>query len=260
MAVEDYLYNSQPCSRLAMVKMSLSALIDELPAGSRLGLATFVGSSYRADDTFVIRILPQEVGSGRIELKQIVNWMHWSQASWSGSPIQLAILGLLERIKKEPELFGENLTIIIMTDGEENQRPLYYAPSDYEPSPPQIIDKPKIFIGRDLFKDLRIQFLVVGLGTPAGGPIPEFDQDWNFKGYKKDYPSGNEIISKRDDGFLTELAKNLGAEYLKLKVPDDLRELARNPAYQTAASPANQDISLYSVLAALLFFLAALAL
>jgi hypothetical protein len=260
MTVKDYLCNSQPCSRLAIAKMSLLALIDELPSGSRLGLATFVGSLYWPKHSFVIRILPQEVGSSREEIRQIINWIHWGQAWWSGTPIQLATSSLIERIKEEPELFGENLTVIIMTDGEENQQSYSYAPSDHEPSLPQTIDKPKIFISQDLFKDLKIQFLVVGIGSTEGGKIPEYNKKWEFIGYKKDTISEKDMISRRDDSFLQELAKNLGAEYLKLKGPDDLRELAHSQVYQTAAALTNQDISPFSVLAALLFFLAALVL
>jgi Ca-activated chloride channel family protein len=77
---------------------------------------------------------------------------------------------------------------------------------------------------QDLRKN-RVNFLVLGVGTPQGGKIREND------GFKKD-KSGAEIVSKLDAGYLKQLAKVLKGKYFQLSnqvndVPAILKEVAQ---------------------------------
>lgn len=273
MSVEDYQLDDKPCSRLKMTQTALKNLLEELPPEARLGVATFVGYGYRQNDINLIRTFPQTVGSSREELKQLIDWISWSQATSSGTPIQRAVASIIDYVREHPESVGDNLIIILITDGEENVPPptrftsqdqYYYLRNDEKQLLPTSHDatldeKTKIFISRELFKDLNLKFVVIGIGTPSGGPIPKFNKNWNFVGYEEDYREGLKI-SRRDDVFLTELSQKLGAEYLKIDGPDDLKILATDPKYKTAVSEIQKDLSLYTIVAALLFFLAALVL
>lgn len=266
MSVEDYRLDSKPVSRLKMTQIALEKLVEELPPEARFGLATFVGLGFRPNNINLIRILPQVVGSSRKELKQLIDWVNWSQASTNGTPIQLAIANFIGEFREKSEIFGDNLIVILITDGEENiGPPKYVRPDVYyfnrdgiRPVAEEI--NSRIYLSTELFKDLKLKFVVVGIGTSSGGPIPKFDENWNFVGYEKDYSSGQLQVSRRDDVFLTELAQKLGAEYIKIDGPDDLKILASDPKYKTAISEVQKDFSIYTILAALIFFLAALVL
>lgn len=273
-SVEDYQLDGKPCNRLKMAQTALKNLLEELPPEARLGIVTFVGYHYRTDNINLVRTLPQAVGPSREELKQLIDWINWSQAWQSGTPVQLAVAHLIGYVKKHQELLGDNLTVILITDGEENVgAPASTPPShDFYPhrkndetqilkaSQNNIRDKKtKIFVSAELFKDLNLKFVIAGIGTSSGGPIPQFDKNWNFTGYEKNY-NGETQISRRDDVFLTELAQKLGADYLKIDGPDNLKILASDPKYKTAVSEVQKDLTTYTILAALIFFLAALVL
>lgn len=77
---------------------------------------------------------------------------------------------------------------------------------------------------QDLRKN-RINFLVLGVGTPQGGKIRERD------GFKKD-KNGIEIVSKLDADYLKQLARVLKGKYFQLSnqvndVPAILKEVAQ---------------------------------
>lgn len=264
-SVEDYRLDGNPASRLKMTQTTLKNLLDELPPEARLGVATFVGNIYQTSNINLIRTLPQTVGSSREELKQLIDWISWSQASISGTPIQRAVAEITAYIKKHPEILGDNLTVILITDGEENVPPSPLAFPNHFYHHRKNDEKKNLPESRNTSakektaKDSKFRFVIVGIGTPTGGPIPKFDQDWNFIGYEQDY-SGRPQISRRDDNFLTKLSQKLGAEYLKIDGPDDLKILATDPKYKTAVSDIQKDLSIYTILAALIFFLAALVL
>ncbi len=272
MSVEDCRLDGKPCSRLKMARTALKNLLDELPPEARLGLVTFAGYFYKADDINLARTFPQMVGASREELKQLIDWISWSQAWQSGSAVQMSIVNLIGYIKDHQEFLGDNLTIILITDGEENKSPAVYPVPIHSPyrknDEKRILtaswntpreNETKIFISEEFFKGLNLKFVVVGIGTPSGGPIPKFDNNWNFIGHEEDY-NGVIQISRRDDVFLSELSQKLGAEYLQIEGPDDLKILASDPKYKTAVSEIQKDLSIYAILAALIFFLAALVL
>jgi Ca-activated chloride channel family protein len=55
-----------------------------------------------------------------------------------------------------------------------------------------------------------IAVYVVGVGTPQGAPIPEYDQDGNQRGYKEE--DGKTVTSRLDENGLKELARAAGGE------------------------------------------------
>jgi Ca-activated chloride channel family protein len=80
-------------------------------------------------------------------------------------------------------------TLIIFSDGE-------FTP----PINPQVIDT--------LFKGMRIQSIVVGLGSLQGEPIPQRDENNRITQYKKD-ANGAIVLTKRMDEPLERLAEQL---------------------------------------------------
>jgi Ca-activated chloride channel family protein len=55
-----------------------------------------------------------------------------------------------------------------------------------------------------------IAVYVVGVGTPQGAPIPEYDRDGNQRGYKEE--DGKTVTSRLDEAGLKELARAAGGE------------------------------------------------
>lgn len=265
MAVEDYVVDGKQVSRLEMVQLALKNLVEELPPEARLGVATFVGYGYLPGNINLIRTYPQTVGSSRKELKQLIDWIHWDQASSSGTPIQRAIAEISSYIEEHSKVLGDNLTIILITDGEENIPPFpsggnYLSPHRQKEKKENLLKLCSASQDEKTNKDFKFKFLIVGVGTSSGGPIPKFDENWNFVGYEQDYYSGQTQISRRNDVLLMELTQKLGADYLRIDKADDLKILANDPKYKTAISASQKDISIYPILAALAFFLFALVL
>lgn len=266
MSVEDYQLGKKSYSRLAMAQIVLNKLIDELPAESQLSAVSFVGSSslYAPEESLLIRTLPQRVGPSRKELVALINWVHWNQAWQPGSPVQSSLIGLANLIEKQPGIFGQSPTVILITDGEENigdsyvpEKETSVAPNSNEPAQE---NTRRVQISRDLFKDLKVQFLIIGVGTTTGGLIPEFDEEWKFTDYQKDYRTETYVVSRRDDAFLVELSQKLKGDYVKLNNPDDLNFLVNDVKYKTVISSQPKDLSLYTLLAALICFLVAIVL
>lgn len=256
MSVEDYWLESKPCSRLKMAKLALLSLVDELPPDARLSVITFTGDVITLEKVNLIRTFPQEVGRARQELAFLIRWIHWSQAWSAGSPIQRSVISLAELMNEQPGIFGKNPTIIVITDGEENSPPPNWF-SDQKAK--KIVEREKFPISRDLFKD-QTQWVVVGVGTLIGGNIPNFNSEWQRIGYEKNYQTDQLEVSHRDDAFLQTIGQKLGAEFKIINSPDDLKSLAANPAYKTEVSESQKDISVFVIIAALIFFLAAIVL
>ncbi len=257
MSVADYHVGAKPCNRLIMTQWALDTLVNELPPESTVTVLSFVGGAVGgavvSENKPLLRTLPLQVGSCRKELIEMINWISWNQATEAGTAIQGVVRRLAIMIKDKPDIFEENPIIILISDGEENV-------PDYDPNSHYITMTGAVNVSLELFKNSKVQFLIVGVGTPAGAPIPVFDEDWLFKNYESSPISSKPTLSKRNDKFLAELAKKLKADYVKLKGPDDLKFLAKESRYKTAVSQVPKDLTFYSLFAALLCFLAAIVL
>jgi Ca-activated chloride channel family protein len=107
-----------------------------------------------------------------------------------GTNVQAALEGAKNALEAE-EGFGARV-IVLFTDGEGHEG---------EPLP----------VARGL-REAGIPVLAVGVGTPAGEPIPVLDANGRHTGYKKDR-AGNVVLSKLDETLLRQVASESGGEY-----------------------------------------------
>jgi Ca-activated chloride channel homolog len=105
----------------------------------------------------------------------------------SGSNIHYALEVVKDTLKASA--MHKHATLIVFSDGEF--------------TPP--IEQPKVI---ELFKDMAIECIVVGIGSNQGEPIPIRDHENKKVGYKKD-ADGNIVLTKRIDHQLERLAEAL---------------------------------------------------
>jgi hypothetical protein len=212
---EDSSEEGTPRSRLETAKRNLLSLLDELPQESRFGLGVFAGRS----DPLLLLTHPQQIGRSRKDLKSMVEAIRYSWTWEDGTHIKKAMLSLGKIIEEKRGYYGTGLTLIVLTDGEEFAEFTLREP-DVEPH---------------RFRDVHPVF--AGMGTEAGAPVPEFDENWRFKQYRQKY-DGAIIVSRLDEKNLTELAGIFGGSYKRIERGSDLNALlqdrrAKNAEYET---------------------------
>ena len=211
MNVRDQTLDGVPASRIAMEKRAARALLEELPCGSRFGLAVFVERQ-----PFLL-FEPVETCANFSALDQEIAAVDWRMGWDSESHIGETLLASLQMARK----LGSDL--VFMTDGQE--------------TPPVSWDGAPDFSGvRD-----SVRGLVVGVGGHAFSPIPRYDTYGREVGVYRagDVPSeskglfrGREHLSAVDEPHLRALAAETGLGYRHLDDEGDL--LA---AYREHASP-----------------------
>jgi Ca-activated chloride channel family protein len=102
-----------------------------------------------------------------------------------------------ERGLQETELGERARAIVLMTDGEQTEGDAVEAVA--------------------AAAQAGIEVFVIGVGTPSGAPVPEYDDDGQQRGWKSD-EGGDTVISRLDEAGLKALAKAGGGEdhYLRL--------------------------------------------
>jgi Ca-activated chloride channel family protein len=177
-------------NRLERAKQSISKLLTKLK-GDRIGIVIFAGES------FLQLPITNDYAAAKLYLQSISTKSVASQGTAIGDALNRAITTFPKSAKK-------NRAIILITDGENHED--------------DAIDAVKSAV------EQGIVVFTLGMGTPPGAPIPAFNN--NVKsGYKKDR-NNNTIISKLNEGMLSELAKlgngkfiqasnsNVGLDYL----------------------------------------------
>lgn len=176
MLAEDVLPN-----RLAKAKVAISTLFKKLK-GDRVALVVFAGKAY------IQLPLTNDYAAGEMFLDAVNTEM---------IPVQGTALGAA--IEKSRTCFPqeeENPTskaIILITDGENHEdEPLEQA---------------------ELAKAEGIVIYTVGMGSPQGVPLPEYNGDL-VVGYKKD-KSGKTVVSKLNEKILTDISGATGGLYVQ---------------------------------------------
>lgn len=133
--------------------------------------------------------------------------------------------------------------IILLTDGEDTEsRPLEVA--------------------RDAAK-LGVRVYTVGIGSKSGEPIRKFDENGEPSGYVTD-EKGEYVMTRLDDGLLSEIAETTGGRYVKID-PDDfgldevrtmLEELSRSRRQVTIDIAREEGYAFFAVPALVLLVLA----
>lgn len=167
-------------SRLEKAKLEISNLIQKL-SGDRIGLIVFAG------EPFVQFPLTSDYSAANLFL---------SAADASTVPDQgTAIAAAIDLATKSFDYSSKTeRVVVIFTDGEDHEGNLQSA-----------IDKAK---------DNNITIYTIGLGSPAGVPIPVYNSQGRPAGYKSD-AEGNVVLTKLDESALKDIATGSGGQYLR---------------------------------------------
>ena len=217
---EDYRENGAARSRLDIVKRNLLTLLDTLPAESRLGLAVFAGRG----DSVLVLTAPRPVGKARSDLKAMVRSIQYRWTWDDGTSIKDALFRMGSILEGKRDRYGTELTLMLFTDGEE------------------AIGFTKRLPELDPEKFRSVHLLFAGVGTPAGGPIPQFDNEWKFLQNRRNY-DGTMITTKLDEAHLKELARLFDGDYRRIETGSDLATLAKEGVLKMGEYESKVDVS-----------------
>lgn len=162
-------------NRLQKAKLLMSRSIDAL-GGDRVGIVAYAGSAYPA-------------------LPITTDYAAAKMALQSASPDQVPSQGtnLAAALEYAQEYFNPaspaGRFIIVLTDGEDHE-----------------------YSDLAMNADLPVNVMLVGVGTPAGGPIP-MEKSRGGTSYKKDQ-NDEVVITRRDEEVLSEIAQKLQAIFV----------------------------------------------
>ncbi len=184
-------------NRLEKAKYEISKLIDRL-RGDRLGLIVFAGNAYVQ--------IPLTTDYAAAHL--LLNAVDVNSVPEPGTAIASAIKLAIDSFKKDAET---QKAIVVITDGEDHQGDL----------------KPVI----EEAKKKGILIYTIGLGSPAGVPIPIYNSAGQKIGYKKDR-HGNVVLTKLDEATLKEIADESGGKYFRgTNTEDELEKIYNDLAH-----------------------------
>lgn len=234
MNVEDMTLNGKKVSRIQYTRQMLSELISTMPCGTRISIAPFAGVSVAPLFT------PIEVCANYSAIQDTIKHLEWRMA-WSGnSRIRESMLSIDRAIRALPE----PTQVVFFTDGEEAPRLHAFNTRDLSGFPG----------GND--------WLIVGIGSEKGAPIPKFDEKNQLIGYwdgnsfamqpgiaqiseqnignRNNSVAGSEsdrYISKLDQNYVRALVKDIHANYV---TGDSLQNVK---AAMSAQKPARRDLA-----------------
>lgn len=155
MNTEDMRLDGKPVSRLAYTQRLLHDLIGSMPCGTRVGIAFFAGASA------ALQFSPIEVCQNFDAIQDNIAHMEWRMA-WSGNSRLRQGAQSIAHLKRT---MSEPAQVIFFTDGEEAPRLHAF----------NTLDLAGFQGGKG--------WLVVGIGSEEGAPIPKFDENNKLLGY-----------------------------------------------------------------------------
>jgi len=167
-------------SRLEKAKFEIAKLIQKLQ-GDKLGLIVFAGQAY------VQFPLTSDYSAANLFL----NAVDFNSVPQPGTAIGPAIDLALKSFRYDD---GTKKAIIIITDGE-----------DHEGSVDASIDEAN---------SKEVEIYSIGFGSPAGVPIPIYDNSGVQRGYKKDN-EGNIVLTKLDENILKTISEKTSGKYYR---------------------------------------------
>ncbi len=151
----DMMLEGKPVSRIVYTRKLLHDMVASLPCGTRVGLSFFAGAS------IALQYSPIEVCENYDAIQDNIDHMEWRMA-WSGnSRLRQGAQAIahLTRTLREPA------QVLFFTDGEEAPRLHAF----------NTLDLTGFQGGKG--------WLVVGIGSEKGAPIPKFDENNKLLGY-----------------------------------------------------------------------------
>ena len=167
-------------SRLEKAKHEIGEMIDKLE-GDRIGLIAFAG------EAFVQCPLTLDYGAAKLLLSVI----NPNLIPLPGTNVSQALIKAIETFEQQER---KHKILILITDGEDHVGD---------------IDQYAEAAARE-----GIVIYTVGIGTPEGVPIPEFDLAGNRIGFRKD-SDGQTIVTKLDELTLEKIASTTGGKYFR---------------------------------------------
>ena len=250
MNTEDMRLEGKPVSRLAYTQRLLHDLIGSMPCGTRVGIAFFAGASA------ALQFSPIEVCQNFDAIQDNIAHMEWRMA-WSGNSRLRQGAQSIAHLKRT---MSEPAQVIFFTDGEEAPRLHAFNKLD--------------LTGFQGGKG----WLVVGIGSDEGAPIPKFDENNKLLGYwsaesfqtqpgiaqisQQNFGARDSEVammdssrqySKLDENYLKEYSAEIGSDYVRgnniAKVQTAILE--RKPARRDIA-PVDINLLLASIAGLLL--------
>lgn len=196
-------------SRLERAKQELKKVISHLK-GDKIGLILFTESAY-----VQCPLTPDHEA-----VKLFIDLAKTDQYAQTGTQFRRALTRALERFRNTPQVDEKvSRAIILISDGE-----------DFGDSYASLIER---------LKRSNVKVFPVGVGTYAGGPIPESADDENNFKRRKD---GTMVVSRLIDENLKEIAQTFGTEYLRISQPTDDLVALETQIYNMTASPLEASI------------------
>ena len=168
-------------SRMEKAKYELGRLLNTLE-GDRAGLIAFAGSAHLHCP------LTEDYSASRLFL----NMMDTELITTQGTDLAVAIQLALDHVEEADEKFK---VFVLVSDGEDHQG--------------------EAITLAEQARDLGIIIHTLGVGTPAGGPIPIYDDKGKRIEFKKNR-SGQVVTSTLNESTLDEIARITGGIYIRV--------------------------------------------
>ena len=178
-------------TRLDRAKLEISDLMSRLE-GDSVGIVLFSGAS------FIQFPMTSDYATARAYVHNASPSAISRQGTVIGEAIATAMVGFSDQRVSQR-------VIVIMTDGE-----------SHEGDP--------VAAARQAAKDDAVIY-TVGVGSPGGGPVPEYDDRGQIAGYPKD-SQGRTVISQLDEVTLRSVAEAGGGRYFRASEIDAMASLA----------------------------------
>jgi mxaL protein len=251
MNTKDMLIDNKEVSRINYTKSMISNILERLPCKSKVSIGMFAGVSVAATYT------PIEVCENFSVINSTIENLDW-RSTWSGNTrIRESMINLARLIRS----FPESAQVIYFTDGEE-------AP------------KLHVFNTRDLSQfQGGSDWLLVGIGSEKGAPIPKYDSKNQLIGYWSNesfalqpgiaqisqsnigtrnnnvaYSVSDRYISKLAEEYLNNLSGEIKGHYVR---GDDITKIVNAMSKQKPSWRDQTKLPLryFFILIALIFFL-----
>ncbi len=167
-------------NRLEKAKQEIQGIIDRLQ-GDRIGLVAFAG------EAFIQCPLTLDYSAARF----LLNAIDQTSVSVQGTDLSAAIEMATRSFEQQER---KHKVLLLLTDGEDHGQGVQETAEDA--------------------RRQGIRIYAVGIGNPAGEPIPVVDRNGNQVGFKKD-ESGDVIITRLDEATLQKLALTTGGKYYR---------------------------------------------
>ncbi|MFW5968350.1 MAG: VWA domain-containing protein, partial [Persicimonas sp.] len=195
-----------PPNRLDAAKDEIKASLEAL-SGDRAGLVVFTAISFAQSpltgDSGAIRFYLDRLEPGQMPVggTSIGEAIRDSVELLTGQALERD--GSVDSEAKQPEAIdpADNQVIVLITDGE-----------DHESDPLQ---------AAEIARERGIHIVTVGIGSPDGSRVPEYGEDGELRGFKRD-EKGELVYSRLDEKTLRKMARETDGRYLRYDGPNSV--------------------------------------